>query len=62
MTDAKLTEIAARSGFRSASAFSKAFVKEYGQTPGDYRKLYIERTKDYTDTPKDYFDTLTNNS
>lgn len=57
-TNTKLTDIAARTGFNSLNSFYKAFVKEYGEPPGDYRKKYIERTKAYTDTPKDYFDKI----
>lgn len=55
-TNTKLTEIAMRTGFKSLNSFYKFFVKTYGEPPGDYRKKHIERTKVYTDTPKDYFD------
>ena len=57
-TNAKLTDIADRTGFNSLNSFYKAFVKEYGEPPGDYRKKYIDRIKEYTDIPKDYFDKI----
>ena len=36
--DDKLSAIAAAAGFESLAAFAKAFKKQIGETPGDYRK------------------------
>jgi AraC-like DNA-binding protein len=39
-SDASLHAIAERAGYASESAFNRAFKRQYGSTPGDYRRQY----------------------
>lgn len=41
-SSATLLEIAAKVGFGSAPAFARAFTRQYGKTPGEWRKLSRE--------------------
>lgn len=45
-SDLKKYEIAAQAGFRDARAFTNAFVQEYRETPGSYKKRMSGRGKD----------------
>lgn len=40
-----ITEIALECGFGSPSYLSATFQKRYGQSPSDYRKMYLEKNK-----------------
>ena len=42
LTSLSITEIAMRHGFADASHFSHAFKDEYGMSPREYRRNYIE--------------------
>jgi methylphosphotriester-DNA--protein-cysteine methyltransferase len=39
-TNDKLSAIAARAGYESAAAFTKAFKKQLGKTAGEYRRAH----------------------
>ncbi|MGH3169569.1 MAG: AraC family transcriptional regulator [Trebonia sp.] len=41
-SDVSLYSIAGRAGYASESAFNRAFKRQYGATPGDYRRQYAQ--------------------
>lgn len=42
--EASVAEIAYRVGYNNASYFTTVFKKEYGCTPGDFRKVMVDKT------------------
>jgi AraC-like DNA-binding protein len=44
-TDLSVTLVAAHSGFGDAGGFVRAFRKEMGTTPGEYRKRYAREMR-----------------
>ena len=46
-TDQKFLDIAVEYGYSSQEAFTRAFVKEFGRTPGQYRR-YGKKEADIT--------------
>jgi AraC-like DNA-binding protein len=50
-TDLSLDDIAQRVGYGSAAAFSLAFGREHGATPGSYRKRHLSRVPARAQSP-----------
>ena len=45
-TDAPLSKVAARIGYTSEFAFAKAFKREHGTAPGEYRRSVRSKSAD----------------